>query len=101
MKHGFFVVQGETQEGHAFASADAIGPLIFEVRNGKPVATAFISAQIITKLALGAKLVALGDATTMNTAMVLATKGLPWHAFTAPVTAPAALCADVMVRGYA
>jgi hypothetical protein len=49
----------------------------------------------VTNAVLKTGLAALGDASTLGTAMASTPKGMPWQQMVHPVTAPAAHCKEV------
>lgn len=74
------------------------GSLIVEYRRGVPVTRLFVvPLQFVTKTTLQKNLVAIGDATTLRTTTVTASKGIPWQPVSQPISAPAALCKEIDV----
>jgi hypothetical protein len=71
---------------------------MIEIQRGTPVARiAGGWLAFSTKSVLSTGLLALGDASTVGNANVLTQKGLPWQAFTHPISAPAAYCKEIDV----
>jgi len=71
---------------------------VVEIRNGKPVGRIVeLWLSVASRSLLNAQLVALGDARTAWTGLVLTDKSMPWQSLAQPVTAPAAQAKDLDV----
>lgn len=96
MSHGFLVMGAYVQAAPGLTTGLIDSPLIVEIRNGKPVNRVYnLRLAFITNVVLKNGLTALGNASTMGTAIASARKGMPWQDMRHPVSAPAASCKDV------
>jgi len=92
-----FVLRGAMASASPNVTVSAVHTSsVLVVRHGREVGRIkWLNLSVVTKQAFGAKLVALGDASTNSTQIVEVEKGMPWQTLAQPVTAPAALCKEV------
>jgi len=98
LDHGFLVVHGAVYSTPGLSAGtvrlDPYDGVVLEIRRGVPVARVAPKLEFKTVSALGKNLLALGDASTVNTTNVGAMKGIPWTESIQRITAPAMLCKD-------
>lgn len=100
ISHGFLIINGAAGANANLSLGDVspeLDGLAVEVRNGVPISRTALHLRFSTQALLRKNLVALGDATTEETADVASGKGIPWQSIEQRISAPAALCADVDV----
>jgi len=96
LTHGFLVMNAEVFPSPGLTAGLLHSQFVVEIANGKPKARiAELQMAFNTRSVLRAGLTALGDATTLGTAVATTFKGMPWQTMTHPVTAPAAQCKEV------